>query len=233
MKRTPGACLVCGEALHYLEREEEMTCAHCGQSFPSRASCIHGHFVCDACHAERGVQVILDHCRQSASKNPIALVQEMMDDPYIYMHGNEHHIMVGAALLTAYRNAGGELELDSALEEMRARGAACPGGSCGFWGCCGAAVSTGMCFSILTGTTPLSGRSWGQANTMTARALEQIGALGGPRCCKRNSFTAIRAAAESIRETLGVELELPEEIRCRWSPENPQCIRRRCPYYPG
>ncbi|MCI9555892.1 DUF5714 domain-containing protein [Oscillospiraceae bacterium 50-16] len=231
MTRDPGACLVCGGELHYLDREQEMTCAHCGKTFLSRASCVHGHFICDACHARGSVSVILDHCRRSTLRDPIALVQEIMDEPYIHMHGNEHHIMVGAALITAYRNAGGAVDLDAALEEMCARGESCPGGSCGFWGCCGAAVSCGMFFSIVTKTTPLSGGSWGQANLMTSRALAEIGGLGGPRCCKRNSFTAIRAAAGFVRETLGVELELPEQIRCRWSPENPQCIRRRCPYY--
>lgn len=28
-----------------------------------------------------------------------------------HMHGPEHHIMVGAALLTAYKNAGGDIDL--------------------------------------------------------------------------------------------------------------------------
>ena len=231
MSRDQGACLVCGQPLQYYEQEREMTCARCGKHFLSRASCESGHYICDSCHAERGVEVILEHCRKSSSKNPIELVQEMMDSPYIYMHGNEHHIMVGAALITAYCNAGGEVDLEAALEEMRSRGGAYPGGSCGFWGCCGAAVSAGMFLSIVTGTTPLSGRSWGLANRITARALEEIGALGGPRCCKRNSFTAIRAAVQFVREELGMELELPEQIQCRWSPENQQCIRRRCPYY--
>ena len=115
MTRDPGACLVCGGELHYLDREQEMTCAHCGKTFLSRASCVHGHFICDACHARGSVSVILDHCRRSTLRDPIALVQEIMDEPYIHMHGNEHHIMVGAALITAYRNAGGAVDLDAAL----------------------------------------------------------------------------------------------------------------------
>lgn len=231
MSREKGACLVCGKPLRYFETEREMTCAGCGRVFPSRASCEEGHFICDACHAQRGAAYILEHCRSSGSRDPIGLVQEMMDDPLIHMHGNEHHIMVGAALLTACRNAGYEMDLDKALEEMRARGSRYPGGSCGFWGCCGAAVSTGMFLSILTGTTPLSGKSWGQANLITARALEAIGEIGGPRCCKRNSFTAIRTAAEFVKEQLGIELDMPETVVCRYSPENRQCLRQRCPYY--
>lgn len=233
MARTPGACLICGKPLQYFPREREMTCSLCGQTFPSRASCEDGHFVCDSCHARRGVEVILDYCRRSALRDPIRMAQEMMDDPFLYMHGNEHHILVGAALLTAYRNAGGELELEPALEEMRRRGGAYPGGSCGFWGCCGAAVSAGMFYSIATGTTPLSGKNWGEANALTARCLQELAALGGPRCCKRNSFTAIRVAAEFTREHLGVAMDLPGRVLCRYFPENQQCIRRACPYYPG
>ena len=60
-----------------------------------------------------------------------------------------------------------------------------------------------------------------------------LAALGGPRCCKRNSFTAIRAAAEFTREHLGVAMDLPDRVLCRYFPENQQCIRRACPYYPG
>ena len=161
------------------------------------------------------------------------MLMDMMNNPYIHMHGPEHHIMVGAALITAYKNCGGKIELDQALEEMKKRGSRYPGGSCGFWGCCGAAVSVGMCVSIITETTPLSGKTWGLANMATARALDAIGRLGGPRCCKRDSFTAGIAAAGVFRESLGVELDMPQGIKCTFSAENKQCIKKACPYYCG
>lgn len=40
----------------------------------------------------------------------------------------EHHVMVGAALLTAYRNAGGDIELSDSLVELMKRGKQVPGG---------------------------------------------------------------------------------------------------------
>lgn len=43
--------------------------------------------------------------------------------------------MVGAALLTAYRNAGGTLDLEAALREIYSRGKEVPGGSLRFLGC--------------------------------------------------------------------------------------------------
>lgn len=53
-------------------------------------------------------------------------MMEIMEDPYIYMHGPEHHILVGAALLTAYKNCGGELDFPAALAEMKEREAGTP-----------------------------------------------------------------------------------------------------------
>lgn len=56
----------------------------------------------------------------------------MMSMSFCHMHGPEHHIMVGAALLTAYKNAGGNIDLNKALLEMYSRGKDVPGGVCGF-----------------------------------------------------------------------------------------------------
>ena len=233
MQRAKGACLVCGEPLVYLNEAEPMKCSFCGKEEPSYAKCQSGHYVCDACHAKKGIEAIIDYCSASQKKDPVAMLMDMMNNPYIHMHGPEHHIMVGAALITAYKNFGGKIELDKALEEMKKRGSRYPGGSCGFWGCCGAAVSVGMCVSIITETTPLSGKTWGLANMATARALDAIGRLGGPRCCKRDSFTAVIAAAGVFRESLGVELDMPQGIKCTFSAENKQGIKKACPYYCG
>lgn len=231
MPRKQGACLVCGEPLHYFETAQTLTCSFCHKEFTTYASCTAGHYVCDACHARQGIQVILDFCKETKLKNPILILQELMANPYLYTHGPEHHILVGAALLTAYHNCGGKLDLPKALEEMKARGSKYPGGACGLWGCCGAAVSVGMFLSILTKATPLSGKSWGLANQATAQALAAIGALGGPRCCKRNSFTAVKTAAAFVQQHFGITMELPAAIHCDFSTENQQCIRQRCPYY--
>lgn len=145
--------------------------------------------------------------------------------------------MVGAALLTAYKNCGGyencggQEAFEKALEEMRARGSEYPGGACGLWGCCGAAVSAGIFMSIVTKATPLTGNSWRLSNQMTSRALGAVAELGGPRCCKRDSFTAAKEAAVFVKEKLGIEMELPGKIECGFSGENRQCLKKHCPYY--
>ena len=90
-----------------------------------------------------------------------------------------------------------------------------------------------MCMSIITGTTPLSGKTWGLANITTARALEAIGRIGGPRCCKRDSFTAVIEAAKVIETELGIALDMPPRIKCSFSAQNKQCLGKRCPYFQG
>ena len=72
-------------------------------------------------------------------------------------------VLVGMALLTAFKNSGGEIDLQKSLIEMNSRGRSVPGGACGFWGACGAGISAGMFVSIITGATPLGKDNFGFA----------------------------------------------------------------------
>ena len=137
--------------------------------------------------------------------------------------------MVGAALLTAYKNAGGDIDLHSALIEMMNRGKSVPGGACGFWGACGAGISSGMFISIISKSTPLADEPFALSHKMTADSLGQIGEIGGPRCCKRDSFLSILTAIDFVKTHFGIEMEKPEVV-CRFSAQNNQCIGKRCPF---
>ena len=223
-------CLICGKPLEYLPSAIEMECAVCHQKEHSAARCTAGHYVCNACHM-RGMDAMMGACLRHTSRNPMTILRTLMALPFCHMHGPEHHTLVGAALLTAYKNSGGEIDLSHALKEMYARGQKVPGGACGYWGACGAAISSGMFVSIVTGATPLGGRKWGLCNLMTSSSLQAIGDVGGPRCCKRNSALAITQAVRFAKEYLGVEMEL-EPITCVHSAQNNQCIGKRCPFYP-
>ncbi|MCR4819214.1 MAG: hypothetical protein K5841_09695 [Fretibacterium sp.] len=179
----------------------------------------------------KGVDVIIGLCLHESSKNPIEIIRKMMAEPFCHMHGPEHHIMVGAALLTAYRNAGGKTDLGADLLEMQNRGGQVPGGVCGFWGACGAGISAGIFISIISKSTPLTVESWGVSNLMTSKALAEIGKVGGPRCCKRDSYLAILAAVDFVKEHFGIEMER-NEVTCVHSVQNNQCIGKRCPFKP-
>lgn len=221
-------CLICKAPLEYLNEDAEMECAICHKKEFSKTRCINGHYVCNECHTQ-GIDSIFGVCFATTSKNPVEIIQKMMELPFCHMHGPEHHIMVGAALLTAYKNAGGDIDLSKALSEMKNRGQSVPGGACGFWGACGAGISSGMFISIISGSTPLAGAPFGLANRMTAKSLEAIGYVGGPRCCKRDSFLSILAAIDFVKEHFGVEMGKPEII-CDYSARNNQCLGKKCPF---
>ncbi|MBQ4266105.1 MAG: SAM-dependent methyltransferase [Clostridia bacterium] len=224
-------CLVCHAPLEYLETDMMMECAICRKKEYSKTRCIHGHYVCSACHTS-GLDGILSICLSKASRNPVELLEAMMSLPFCHMHGPEHHVMVGAALLTAYKHAGGDIDLPSALTEMLHRGQQVPGGVCGFWGACGAGISAGIYMAIVTKSTPLAHEAWSLSNQMTARALDAISRNGGPRCCKRDSYLAVLQAAAFTAEKLGIQMETPP-ILCSRSRMNNQCIHTRCPFNPG
>ena len=221
-------CLICGAALIYSEDETQMECALCHKKENSKTACEKGHYVCNECHTG-GIDSIMGVCLSESSKDPIEILKKLTALSFCHMHGPEHHIMVGASLLTAYKNAGGNIDLHKALIEMQSRGKKVPGGACGFWGACGAAISSGMFVSIVTGSTPLANEEWGLSNLMTSASLKAIGIVGGPRCCKRNSYLAISEAVKLIKENLGIEMELGE-IKCIHSSQNNQCISERCPF---
>lgn len=222
-------CLICNAPLEYLEEDVLMECELCHKIEQSKTRCVNGHYVCSECHT-KGMDAIIGFCLQATSKNPIEIMEQMMSMEFCHMHGPEHHVMVGSALITAYRNAGGDIELDKALLEMYRRGKEVPGGVCGFWGACGAGISSGIYMSIITKSTPLATEAWGLSNLMTSASLAKIGSVGGPRCCKRDSYLAILAAVEFTKEKLGVCMEV-NDITCSRSSMNNQCLKANCPFH--
>ena len=169
-------CIICKAPLIYLEKDEMMECVLCHKKELSKTRCEQGHYVCNECHT-KGMDVIIDICLSETSKNPIEIIRRMMAQPFCHMHGPEHHVMVGSALLTAYKNA-----------------------------------------------------PWGLANKMTSKALDAIGSIGGPRCCKRDSYIAIISAIDYVAENFNIQMEKPV-IKCIHSDKNNQCIKERCPFH--
>ena len=221
-------CLICKAPLAYLEADVRMVCEICHKIENSKTRCINGHYVCNDCHTQ-GLDSIIGLCMEETSKDPVAIIETMMAMPFCHMHGPEHHVMVGAALLTAYKNAGGDIDLHGVLIEMMNRGKSVPGGACGFWGACGAGISSGMFVSIISKSTPLANEPFALSHRMASKSLGKIGEIGGPRCCKRDSFLSILAAVDFVKAHFGVEMEKPEVI-CHYSSQNSQCIGKRCPF---
>ena len=224
-------CLICGEPLVYFEPPQSVVCHICGKPFKTNSFCKAGHFVCDDCHSKKGKMYITQYAIETLSLNPIEIATEMMKYPAINMHGPEHHYLVAASLLAAYKNAGVSVDIEEDLQKILQRAENVPGGICGMWGSCGAAISTGIFISVITGATPLSEKEWSYANKMTSNSLNIISENGGPRCCKRNSYIAIKLAVEFIKELFNISLELPEQIVCNFSYRNDQCRLTDCLFF--
>lgn len=232
-------CLVCGEPIVYWEEAREVTCVVCGKKETGHSVCSAGHYVCDACHRAEGVDFIIGLCSSCESVDPIEIMNEAMNDKSIYPNGPEHHTLIGAALITAYANAGGKspaggpLDKAAALDELRERSMQVPGGTCGFWGTCGAAASSGQAMSVLNGSTPMKQEEWGQCQRLTSMILGRMADLGGPRCCKRTGYTSVITAVPYINQLLGSKMELPNEVVCTFYQQNAECRKMDCPYFPG
>ena len=110
-------CLICKAPLEYLDTGIEMECSVCHKKEESKTRCVKGHYVCDGCHT-RGIDAIIGVCLAEDSRDPFTVLSKLMALPFCHIHGPEHHIMVGAALLTAYKNAGVEFVRESFGVEM-------------------------------------------------------------------------------------------------------------------
>ena len=179
---------------------------------------------------DRGKKII-EACLQEKSKNPVDIFYNIAQMDFVRIHGPEHHVLDGAALLTAFYNAGGKIDLQTSLNELMKRGLQMPGAICGMWGVCGAVTSMGAALSIIDGTCPLSSdESWGKHMEFTSKALHSLSQVGGPRCCKRDAFLSFQKAIQYINENYDVELE-DSNIECCFSDKNEQCIKEKCPFY--
>ena len=58
---------------------------------------------------------IIKDIKKEKENNPIQIFRSIADHDYINIHGPEHHVLDGACLLGAFKNAGGEIDLDDAL----------------------------------------------------------------------------------------------------------------------
>lgn len=179
-------------------------------------------------------QICLNAFDAPGAPAALDVMEAMMALEGLPMHCPEHHYIVPAALLTAARRAAGgsreQLAKDLKAAEERAKKV--PGGSCGFSGCCGAAVGAGIFAAVWLGTNPKRGDHWGDVNGFTAQCLAHIAQAGGPRCCKRVCYLALQKAVPLARALLGVELGPTPAPRCTRFAQNAECRHRDCPFFP-
>ncbi|MDR2360396.1 MAG: DUF5714 domain-containing protein [Oscillospiraceae bacterium] len=224
-------CLICGAPLRYHKSSRRMRCSLCGTVRETEVACARGHFVCDACHSGGAVSVARELSMRSVSSDPWEIALSIMRVPSVQTHGPEHHSIVGFALAAAYCNAEDKREdLPVLLDIIEKRSNRIPGGVCGYWGACGAAVGAGVFLSAILGATPLRGGKL--CNMLTAECLIAIAEVSDIRCCKRNLGIALRETVAFLRERGIAELSQPQ-IVCEFSARNRECIGSACPWKPS
>lgn len=225
-------CLVCGAPLVYLEQDSELKCYYCGQAREANARCEEGHYVCDACHAGDHLEFIRAFCQRTEETDPIKIFSEMRRSHLFPLHGPEHHALVPAAFLAAYRNRHGE-PAEARIEAAVARGAGLPGGTCAYWGGCAAALGIGIAFATILQATPLSRDARGAVQTVVSKLLGRLGSLGSARCCRRESYLALQMGCELSRQYLPHALGCGPLPACDQMALNHECLGDGCPLHPA
>lgn len=179
-------------------------------------------------------RLIKENLLKAKSTNPVSIAEGIMKKDFISMHGPEHHFLDGGSFLTAYKNAGGQIDLSKSLDELALRSQKMPGAMCGYWGVCGASASLGASLAVINKTGPLSNDDYYKANMeLTSRILTKMSLIGGPRCCKRNAFIALKTATGLVREKYGINMEEDVKTVCSFSPLNKTCLKEKCPFNPA
>ena len=222
-------CAVCGQPLVYATDPQEVSCSFCGGKDRSLIYCPAGHYVCDACHSRSAIDALKQILATTKERDPGAILEQPMAHPSVPVDGPEHHIMVPAAIVAAVKNAGYAAD-DALIAKTIDRASKVPGGWCGSYGDCGAAVGVGLAVSVITGATPLTGKPRTLAMGATAYSLSRM-LDDQPRCCKRASRTAMSAAIHYLRDRLGIELPYARPAPCSYTKKNAECSREKCPYY--
>jgi len=223
--------MVCGADLRYTKAPEPRECSYCGETFSADGACEAGHYVCDACHGREGLEVVRRVCLASDETDMVALLRRIRSHEAIPIHGPEHHAMVPGIILATYRNLGGQVTDDVILAGIE-RGAAVPGGQCGFMGVCGAAAGVGIAFGLLNGSGPLEASARQQLHKVVAQVLGRIGEHEAARCCQRDAWIALREAAVLSRGLLAIPLRADAELQCGQMAGNKECIKGACPLFP-
>ncbi|MGI6218059.1 MAG: DUF5714 domain-containing protein, partial [Coriobacteriales bacterium] len=87
-------------------------------------------------------------------------------------------------------------------------------------------------WSIVSGSTPMTPGLWAEPQRLTSRISGRLADMGGVRCCKRTSFTAIDESVKYAKEMKGIEMEMPEKVVCTFHDRNKECLGVKCPYFP-
>jgi len=228
--RQSVGCMQCGSPLEYFTHDQPMTCSFCGETSPANSCCTRGHFVCDRCHSQDADAVVRRICLATSETDMITLINAIRSHPAVPLHGPEHHFAVPGVIVATYRNLGGDVGDADILAAMD-RGKGVPGGSCGFWGGCGAALGAGIAFGVILKSSPITPAQRQVVQALTGDLISGLGTIEAARCCQREIWSVLKKAAELSQRILPIPLQANGDSRCRQMHLNKECPGTACPWF--
>ena len=228
--RLSVGCMQCGSPLEYFSHDRSMTCSFCGETSPANACCSQGHFICDRCHSQDADAVVRRICLASSETDMITLINTIRSHPAVPLHGPEHHFAVPGVIVATYRNLGGDLG-DADITAAMDRGKGVPGGSCGFWGGCGAALGAGIGFGVILKSSPVTPAQRQMVQALTGNLIGGLGSIEAARCCQREIWSVLKKAAELSERILPIPLQADGDTRCRQMHLNKECPGEVCTWF--
>ncbi|SHI69247.1 hypothetical protein SAMN02745163_00655 [Clostridium cavendishii DSM 21758] len=225
-----GKCLTCNGELEHYKSLVIAKCSECGAREKTYIMCKNGHYLCNTCASKESIGKIFNNMFTYQDKNPLDVAEKLIKDCGVC--GNSPHPMTTAAFLVAYKNLTNEIDEKTVMEGVM-RATQIPGGWCGYFGACGAAIGLGVAFAIIKNSTPMSNEERSLANLVTSKALESVSIQGGPRCCTSSVRVSLEVGCEISEEYLGVIFPKRKSNfkKCWVSSFNDDCRKERCTFF--
>lgn len=228
--KLPSDCMVCGEPLEYLKNNEIQKCVYCSENFSTNARCKNTHFVCDACHGKDALAFAKSLLVRTKETDLIRLINILRAHPSFNLHGPEHHFAIPGTITAVYKNIGGNITEKDILTAIE-RGTSIPGGSCAFWGGCGAPLGAGIGFGVILNSTPLKPGKRQVVQKMVSEITAEIAKIKAARCCQRESWITLLKASALSEKYLDIKLPANGQIICNQMELNRECIKSGCRFY--
>lgn len=181
--------------------------------------------------------IALDFSDWTTEKDAFAILNDAFGDEGLEPWDPQHHLLITAALLTAYRNNGYEIDFSRALDhalELTKSIANCTctrGDDCSLGKAARAFLTIVMDYSPDLDLTP--GEKQMHLHRLTQCVLDAFPTycrIGTRHCCKMHGFLTVEVTCAYLQENLDITMPCTP-LECRHAPIHPDCHFTDCPYF--
>lgn len=226
-----SGCLYCGAEIVYPDEQVEETCYFCKEIKVANSKCKNGHFICDGCHSGDLAEMTENICLTSDETEMITLLNKIRNHSLVPLNGPEHHFIVPGVITAVYRNLGGDIS-ENDIKMAISRGKDVPGGTCGFWGACGATIGAGIALSTILSSSPLTPDTRKIVQQAVSEIAESVSSFESARCCRRESLSVLLKVEEISQRILPITIKAGFPEVCDQFRQNKECPGKECTFFP-